>query len=123
MNIKVRCRAPKYVAGEHCFSSLEELYYWLSSIRGLPKHGVSTIIYFVAKEGFDNSKYRRLDAEITADFHNYSLAEKLAKNAGLLMKKGLAYELKPNREKALAFAKALDSAIKRKGEMSGEVKE
>ena len=109
MNIKVKCQQPKYVAGEYIFSSLEELYHWLSLIKGLPRHGAGRIIYMVAKEGSWHQIYGRLDAEIKSDYHDYFLTGKIVKEIGFTGRKAFA-----DKEKVLAFCKAFDKYVEMK---------
>ena len=109
MNIKVKCQQPKYVAGEYIFSSLEELYRWLSLIKGLPRYGAGRIIYMVAKEGSWRSIYGRLDAEIKSDYHDYFLIEKIVEEIGFRGRKAFA-----DKEKVLAFCKAFDKYVEMK---------
>lgn len=110
MLITVKIRNPKYVRRNYEFDSLEKLYNMLALIRSVGKHNLSSYIFVLAKDGRLNlSKYGfSIDAKL--DCPDYTLANKLAKDVGLIV----GWErFKPDKEKTLAFAKAFDSAKSR----------
>lgn len=107
-SIKVRCLAPKYAKGEYQFSKFQDLFRWLSQIKGLPKGSIGAFLYGLAKDGFLNLYYRRYAFEIVSDFYDYFLARDVAFRVGLLKAKWGSDRFSKELELASKFAEELD---------------
>lgn len=110
LKIIVDCEKPKYVKGTHECSSLEEVYNFLTNIKGFAKPTVGAWLLCIAKDGLISGVHTaRLEIKIHSDFHDYQLAQKIAKETGLI------YGLDKTDEKletALAFAKTFDKRVR-----------
>lgn len=118
--IKVKHSAPKYAEDKNEFLGFEELYNWLIKIKGLLRGNVSSYLFKLAKDGYVGRVVNaRLDMEIESDFHDYFLAQEIARKVGLLRhKKGFLEEIiSPHLNLALKFAKAFDEEMKSSTQM------
>jgi hypothetical protein len=106
----VECKSPKYAKGNYDYTKLEDVYNFLVGIKGFPKGDIGNWLLKIAKDGrIDGVYIARYAFEVKSDFHNYALAQKIAKETGLTR---AFYRVSPKLEKALAFAKAFDKEAK-----------
>jgi hypothetical protein len=106
LKIKVECSSPKYVKGNYEYQRFEEVYNLLVRIKGFPKGYVGQWLLNLAKDGSIDGVYTaRYGLKIKSDFHDYTLAQKVAKESGLLKSFD---KVSPRLDIALAFAKSFD---------------
>jgi len=111
LKIMAKCSAPRYAKGEYEFRSFEKVFDWLVKIRGFPKGGVGRFLFALAKDGHIDGVYTaHYSFEMESDFHDYFLAQEVARKTGLLYSFD---RLSPKLDIALAFAKTLDKEVKR----------
>ena len=111
MEIKVKCKRPRYASGEFNFSKFEELFYWLVRIKGLSKGAIGVILYGIAKSGYYKSATARGFIDIECDFKDYFLAQDLGYKVGLLKTRNLGESISKDRALALQFARELDNRL------------
>ena len=110
MKITVECEKPKYAKGTYQYSSLEEVYNFLTSIKGFAKPTVGAWLLCIAKDGVIHGVYTaRLAIIVNSDFHDYKLAQKIAEETGLIYGFG---KTDKKLETALAFAKVFDEEVR-----------
>ena len=106
LKIKVECDKPKYVKGIYEYTNLEQVFNFLNDIRGFSKPTIGAWLLNIAKDGSIHGVYTaRIGIKIHSDFHDYELAQKTAKNTGLLYSWD---KVSSKLETALAFARAFD---------------
>lgn len=111
MKVVINCMAPKYARGKFEFGTLEEVYHWLSNIKGLSKGSPSRWLFALAKDGSDGGSTARYFFQAESSFHDYSLAREVAFATGLL-KGGERYS--SDRDVALTFAREWDKQVRQK---------
>ena len=109
VNITLRCKAPKRLAGECTFSSFRELYLWLLRKFKDPSFANSLIIP-VAEQGEYRSFTHRRAIEITSDSSLGYRAKEMARDMGL--------QNSSEEKKGLKFAESIDEILAEK-EMKG----
>ena len=112
MRISVKCKSPKYVKGNYDYAKLEDVFNFLLRIKGFPKGYVGHWLLNIAKDGRIDGVYTaRYGLSIESDFHNYALAQKIAKESGLL----LSFDSVSSKlDTALAFAQSFDKEAYKK---------
>jgi len=107
MLIVVKMRSPKYMRDTYRFASLQELYDMFVLIRSVGESNIGSYLFALAKDGNLNvSKYGfSIDARL--DCPDYTLANKLARDVGLIVGIG---RFTREKAKVKAFVKAFDSA-------------
>jgi len=108
MNIRIKCIRPKYASGEFEFTKFEEVFYWLSNIKGLSKGALGPWLYGLAKRGWINSSTGWHCIEVNSDFHDYFLAREVGSDTGLLK---TYWKVSPSRQTALAFVQEFDRRV------------
>jgi len=108
MKVVVKMEAPKYVRGSYTFDSLGKLYDFLALIKGLGESNIGPFIFTLAKDGVLNLSKYGFSINAKLDCADYVLANKLAKEIGLVNGFG---RFKPAKAKILTFVKAFDSAM------------
>lgn len=112
MKIIIKCASPKYVKGNYVLSKLEEVFDFLTGIKGFPKGYIGSWLLNIAKDGHIYGVYTaRYGLEIESDFHNYALAQKIAKETRLVQ----AFDRVSSKpDVAMAFARAFDKEASKK---------
>lgn len=106
LRIIVNCDKPKYAKGKYEFEKLEDVYKFLVKIKGFAKPTIGSWLLTIAKDGCINRvSTARLSIEIKSDFHDYQLAQKIARGTKLV---GAFDRVSPKLDVALSFAKAFD---------------
>jgi hypothetical protein len=112
LRIKIECSSPKYVKGNYEYRKLEEVFNFLVKIKGFPKGYVGHWLLNVAKDGVIHGVYTaRYGLKIESDFHDYALAQKVAKESELLHSFD---KVSPKLDVALAFARSFDKVAYKK---------
>jgi hypothetical protein len=76
----VECASPKYVKGNYGFAKLEDVFNVLLRIKGFPRGYIGHWLLNIAKDGRIDGVYTaRYGLKIESDFHNYALAQKIAR--------------------------------------------
>jgi len=112
LKIEVECLSPRYVKGNYGYRKLEEVFNLLVRIKGFPKGYIGHWLLTLAKDGSIDGVYTaRYGIKMKSDFHNYTLAQKVAKESGLLQSFD---KTSPKLEIALAFARSFDKEAYKK---------
>ena len=112
LKIKVECSSPRYVKGNYEYRNLEEVFNLLVKIKGFPRGNIGHWLLNLAKDGCIDGVYTaRYGLKMKSDFHNYTLAQKAAKESGLLQSFD---KVSPKLEIALAFARSFDKEAYKK---------
>lgn len=112
LKIRVECDKPKYAKGIYEYTKLEEVFNFLNGIKGFCRANVGSWLLCIAKDGSIDGVYTaRIGIKMHSDFHDYELAQIIAKNTGLIY--GFD-RVSPKLELALAFAKAFDKEANKK---------
>jgi hypothetical protein len=106
LRITVECEKPKYVKGKYEFEKLEDVCKFLVKIKGFAKGTIGSWLLILAKDGYISRTHTaRSEIEMKSDFHDYELAQKVARETGLVR----AFDRRsPKLDIAFAFAKAFD---------------
>ena len=112
LKITVECASPKYVKGNYGFAKLKDVFNFLVRIKGFPRGYIGHWLLNIAKDGRIDGVYTaRYGLKIESDFHNYALAQKIAKETGLIQSFD---KVSSKPEIAMAFAKAFDREVGKK---------
>jgi len=112
LKITVECASPKYVKGNYDFARLEDVFNFLVRIKGFSRGNIGRWLLNIAKDGRIAGAYTaRYGLKIESDFHNYALAQKIAKETELVQSFN---KVSSKPEIAMAFAKAFDREANKK---------
>ena len=112
MKIKVECDKPKYAKGIYEYTKLEDVFLFLNRIKGFCRADIGSWLLCIAKDGSIEGVYTaRIGLKMHSDFCDYELAQKIAKNTGLIYSFD---RVSPKLDTALAFAKAFDIEANKK---------
>ena len=112
MKIKVECSGPRYVKGDYEYRKFEEVFNLLVRIKGFPRGNIGHWLFNLAKDGSIDGVYTaRYGLKVKSDFHNYTLAQKVAEESRLLQSFD---KISPKLEVALAFARSFDKEVYKK---------
>jgi hypothetical protein len=112
MKIEVGCLCPKYAIGEYELHSLEELFQWLTKIKGVPKSYIYGILYDMAIGELRKLRERDI-IYFKSDIGEQLLAQEVAAEVERMHPeyKTRKKDDKARLEEALAFARNFDKAI------------
>lgn len=107
MDIQIKCTWAK---GDSSFNKFEDVFRWLSNLKGLGKGSLGSVLYQLAKQGSYESCMRS-NFKVESTFADYFVVERIAAETKLRKSRVGGYVTSRNRDIALAFAKELDSYI------------
>ncbi len=108
MTIEVECERPKYAKGRRRFNRFEDLFVWLTNIRGLSMAYPSYCLFWLAKDGSYSSYTARHGFEMKTDAASYELARDVARRVGLLKTRE---RVNRDRHAARLFAREMDQLL------------
>jgi hypothetical protein len=106
LKITVECEKPRYAKGKYEFEKLQDVFEFLDKIRGFAKGTIGSWLLLLAKDGYISYAHTaRWVIGMKSDFHDYQLAQKVARETGLVK----AFDKRSSDVGvALRFAKAFD---------------
>ena len=111
MRITVNCQRPKYASGQHEFSTLEEVFHWLGTIKGIPRTEPSRRVYHLAKTGCSRNYTAGEAIAMQSDFPDRILGQEVGERTGLLSWRMGDEQVSGDRGKGLEFAREMDRRL------------
>ncbi len=110
MHIRVECKRPKYAAGDHEFTTFEQVFAWLEGITGIAKGAPGHWLYGLADSGHAAST-AGCHVRMESDVFDHALAVKVGEKVRLLSYRFGGRRVASSRELARSFALEWDRSV------------